>query len=62
MGIKLNGCNFGSCGQIKDVSLCNKILPFRSTNYPLKSLFSMKWIGSSKSQKGMSVTVAHENT
>ena len=39
MGIKLNGCNFGSCGQIKDVSLCNKILPFRSTNYPLKSLF-----------------------
>ena len=38
--IKSNGCIFGSCGQIKDVSLCNKILPFRSTNYPLKSLFS----------------------
>ena len=34
----------------------------RFTNYPLKSLFSLKWIGSSKSQKGMSVTVAHENT
>ena len=45
--------NVGCCRHIKRCLVCaiKYCLCNRFTNYPLNSLFSLKWIGSSKSQK-----------